>query len=452
MPFIAQGKTNIKYILIVVILAAIVGGGILAYQYWWAAKKETAPPEVVVPGDKSKTINWSAYTNKEYGFEFQYPKAYDTSEYIDCKVTDFEATNFIEFSDNEMNINLNVNIGLNIVLYVIDSDISNLEEYKDYYMESLCRQVKKEGGESCDWQIKAKESLKVGERDALKVTYMLRGPTAISDEENGSLTNPRVKILDIIKNSPAESAGLKIGDSIIEIKSKDDKLKISKVKEFQDFVDSHKGGGLTLTIQRGEDVFNVSLVPRVSIPGGEEQIGVSLARVAVTEREVLITFLFDNKRAFVLHFFKEDSSCDYKEESISEIGVYNKILSTFRFDGTADWQTYKSEVFQFKIKYPQDWVIEEDDTYPFGIILIPAEFQKDKRDMMLRIDPLNVRRESVFSDTYLNVIETVFAGKKAKIYSCPDNNPCPQQLSYAKNIHLEDYPINWGQKMRLTFL
>jgi len=34
MLFIAQGKTNLKYILIVVILAAIVGGGILTYQYW----------------------------------------------------------------------------------------------------------------------------------------------------------------------------------------------------------------------------------------------------------------------------------------------------------------------------------------------------------------------------------------------------------------------------------
>jgi membrane-bound inhibitor of C-type lysozyme len=34
MPFITQGKTNIKYILIVVILAAIAGGGILGYQYF----------------------------------------------------------------------------------------------------------------------------------------------------------------------------------------------------------------------------------------------------------------------------------------------------------------------------------------------------------------------------------------------------------------------------------
>jgi len=46
MPFITQGKANLKYILIVVILSAIVGGGILAYQFWWLPKQEIESPEV----------------------------------------------------------------------------------------------------------------------------------------------------------------------------------------------------------------------------------------------------------------------------------------------------------------------------------------------------------------------------------------------------------------------
>ena len=50
MPFITQGKANLKYILIIVILAAIVGGGILGYLYfysetlpineWWPPKQQ----------------------------------------------------------------------------------------------------------------------------------------------------------------------------------------------------------------------------------------------------------------------------------------------------------------------------------------------------------------------------------------------------------------------------
>ena len=40
MPFITQGKTNWKFLLIVIVLAAIVGGGILVYQYLWTPKEE----------------------------------------------------------------------------------------------------------------------------------------------------------------------------------------------------------------------------------------------------------------------------------------------------------------------------------------------------------------------------------------------------------------------------
>lgn len=47
MPFITQGKTNFKYILIIVILAVIVGGGIF-YQ-WWALKEEIKIPEMKTP-------------------------------------------------------------------------------------------------------------------------------------------------------------------------------------------------------------------------------------------------------------------------------------------------------------------------------------------------------------------------------------------------------------------
>ena len=53
MPFIAQGKTNLTYILIIVILAVIVGGGILGYQYLLAPKEEVAMPEGKLPEVKA---------------------------------------------------------------------------------------------------------------------------------------------------------------------------------------------------------------------------------------------------------------------------------------------------------------------------------------------------------------------------------------------------------------
>src|SRR4030043_231250 len=79
MPFITQGKTNIKYLLIVVALAAIVGGGILGYYYLWIKDLESrlAAIELKLPKKviKDETANWKTYRNEELGFYFSYPEA-----------------------------------------------------------------------------------------------------------------------------------------------------------------------------------------------------------------------------------------------------------------------------------------------------------------------------------------------------------------------------------------
>ena len=82
MPFITQGKTNWKYILIIVILAVIVGGGIL----WFLQQKipsyqllEIKIPEKV----KDETADWKTYISPEGDFTFKYPKDWEIiNDYI----------------------------------------------------------------------------------------------------------------------------------------------------------------------------------------------------------------------------------------------------------------------------------------------------------------------------------------------------------------------------------
>ncbi len=106
----------------------------------------------------------------------------------------------------------------------------------------------------------------------LTIVMATGAPSAVEDDENQGLVNPRVQILAVAPGSPAEAAGLRTGDVIKDF---------DKVKEVQDFAEENKGREITLTIGRGKEVFEISIIPRPSPPSGEGRLGIALARTAL---------------------------------------------------------------------------------------------------------------------------------------------------------------------------
>src|SRR4030042_477011 len=79
MPFLTQGKTNWKFLMILVVLAAIVGGGIL----WWAATQETPQPlEIKIPPKVQEETTSKAPELKE---EINIPQGLETILISDLK-------------------------------------------------------------------------------------------------------------------------------------------------------------------------------------------------------------------------------------------------------------------------------------------------------------------------------------------------------------------------------
>ncbi|MCH8741455.1 RIP metalloprotease RseP [Patescibacteria group bacterium] len=114
----------------------------------------------------------------------------------------------------------------------------------------------------------------------LSFTLWLGTSQAISDEEEGVLIDPKVQIIAVAKDSPAEEAGFRAGDIIGTIKIGNEKFEITKVKELQEFTEQYKGQEVILTIERGKEIFETKLVPRVSPPDGEGAIGIALVRTS----------------------------------------------------------------------------------------------------------------------------------------------------------------------------
>lgn len=110
------------------------------------------------------------------------------------------------------------------------------------------------------------------------IVFNLGVAMPISDEENSSLINAAVQVVDVSRNSPADAVGIRKGDIITDIKNQTVDVKIDKVADFQKFVNENKGQEITFTIKRSNEILNISLVPRVSSPQNQGPIGVQLMR------------------------------------------------------------------------------------------------------------------------------------------------------------------------------
>ncbi len=114
----------------------------------------------------------------------------------------------------------------------------------------------------------------------LSVVMALGSPTIIEDSAEGA-ADPKVQIIGVSKDSPAERAGLKTGDIIRGAEIEGRALAVDKVDQVKDLVKEYKGREVALKIQRGGDIMKVSLIPRVSPPEGEGAMGVALVRTGL---------------------------------------------------------------------------------------------------------------------------------------------------------------------------
>jgi len=110
------------------------------------------------------------------------------------------------------------------------------------------------------------------------------GSTIPLDYENdllqrGTVSNERVMITGVMDDSPAEKAGLIIGDKILSLEAGSDLLEIKQSEQVIEFINLHSEEEVTFTLKKNGDVREIDVRAIDGIAEDKKAVGIALERV-----------------------------------------------------------------------------------------------------------------------------------------------------------------------------
>lgn len=111
---------------------------------------------------------------------------------------------------------------------------------------------------------------------AISLSLMIGAPE-VTDHDAGNVPGSKIQISQVLPDSPAERAGLKVGDEII--KSIDGKTVFSGISDFQNLNRANSGREIAFDVRRGDETITIKATPEEK--DGQGVIGVSLAQTTI---------------------------------------------------------------------------------------------------------------------------------------------------------------------------
>ncbi len=92
-----------------------------------------------------------------------------------------------------------------------------------------------------------------------------------------------VIVQEVTENSPAEEAGLEVGDIVDSIVVGDTVYDVNETGEFASVTKDNAGNSITLVTRRGEESSRVAVIPRLNPPEGEGALGIAITNFEVRQ-------------------------------------------------------------------------------------------------------------------------------------------------------------------------
>ena len=179
--------------------------------------------------------------------------------------------------------------------------------------------------------------------------FMSGLPTSVGNEPAGSkLQDVHLTVVSVLPKSPAENAGLKIGDKIVNIKSGSNFTTFVSPETIKSFVVSSGGKEINIGYMRGKntEINLVKIIPMTSVLDGKPEIGISMDQIG-TAKLPFFTALLEGMR---LDWFMTKSTA---------IGLYTLIADSLQGKGSLA-----------SITGPVGMVGIVGDAYQFGFVYL----------------------------------------------------------------------------------
>ncbi|MBU0637144.1 MAG: RIP metalloprotease RseP [Patescibacteria group bacterium] len=129
------------------------------------------------------------------------------------------------------------------------------------------------------------------------IGFIIGMPQALDNlGKQAKITDHKMQVVQVFKDSPAAKAGLKIGDAIISISNK----QFSNYGDLQKFVAEHTGQTLNYQIKRGQTIIISQIVPEIRQETERGGVGIAITETGIVKYPWHIAIWQGVKTTFVL--------------------------------------------------------------------------------------------------------------------------------------------------------
>ena len=126
----------------------------------------------------------------------------------------------------------------------------------------------------------------------LSIGLMSGMPTSIGDKLGGRVTGSVLTITQVMPKSPAQIAGIKVGDVITKLQGGTDIVTALSPETLKTFIETHGAGAVTISVTRSGVAQDIAVTPATGVVGKAPAIGVSMDMIGKLKLGFFESFVY----------------------------------------------------------------------------------------------------------------------------------------------------------------